>query len=58
MSEDLEKTTESVADAVVDDAARHGETDEGEDDFEGHRHSPGSTTDSVTDSIVDSKSDA
>ena len=38
MSEDLEKTKDSVTDAIVDDAARHGEAAEEEDDFEGHRH--------------------
>ena len=37
MSEDLDRSKERPTDAVVDDAARR-ETDEGEDDFEGHRH--------------------
>ena len=56
MSEDLERSKERPADAIVDDAARHGETDEGEDDFEGHRH-VASTTEKHAEKHVEKHSD-
>ncbi len=56
MSEDLERAKERPTDAIVDDAARHGETEEGEDDFEGHRH-VASTTEKHVEKHVDAKSD-
>ncbi len=56
MSEDLERSTERPTEAVVDDAARHGETDEGEDDFEGHRH-VASTTEKHAEKHIEKHSD-
>lgn len=56
MSEDLDRSKERPTDAIVDDAARRRETDEGEDDFEGHRH-VASTTEKHAEKHVDAKSD-
>ena len=56
MSEDLERSKEKPTEAVVDDAARHGEAAEEEEDFEGHRH-VASTTERHQEAFTDKDSD-
>jgi len=59
MSEqDREQSVDASTEAATEDAiARRANDAEGEDDFEGHRHSPGADVDSAVDAVVEGHTD-